>query len=269
MFSTGVVSAGVSLTFFLLCAGFCAGLRADPIPAAFKQGTLHGFLVLKSQDGTVIAAGDQINTVRNGVVKAELVFHFKDGSLDDEVAYFRQGRTITLLRDHHVQKGPSFPQPLDMAIDVPKGEVTWQSTKDGKISTQTKQMKLPADLMNGILALAVENYPAHADEVKGSFLAGDPAPRVVEVSFTRQGEDHVEVGGEKRSVARFNMHIKIGGLAGAVAPLIGKEPTDITFWATEDAAPVVIRTEGSLFLNGPVWNMEFESPVWPESTGGK
>ena len=230
---------------------------------------MHGFLVLKSQDGKVIAAGDEIDTVRGQIVRSELVFHFRDGSIDDEVTYFRQGRTFTLIRDHHVQKGPSFPQPLDMAIDVAKGEVSWQATKDGKTSAETKHMSLPADLANGMIPLAVANFPAHADELKASFLAADPNPRLVQISIVRQGEDHVEVGGTGRRVARFNVHIKIGGVAGAVAPLIGKEPSDITFWATDDAVPVVVRTGGALFLKGPVWNLEFASPVWPQSTGDK
>jgi hypothetical protein len=37
---------------------------ADVIPATHKQGSMHGFLLLKSADGKVIAIGDQVNIVR-------------------------------------------------------------------------------------------------------------------------------------------------------------------------------------------------------------
>jgi hypothetical protein len=38
-------------------------VSAEPIPAAQKQGSMHGFLLLKSADGKVIAIGDQVNVV--------------------------------------------------------------------------------------------------------------------------------------------------------------------------------------------------------------
>ena len=45
-------------------------------------------------------AGDQINVVRGNEVHAELVFHFRDGSIDDEVTDYRQGDVFELIRDH-------------------------------------------------------------------------------------------------------------------------------------------------------------------------
>jgi hypothetical protein len=251
----------------LLC--LCPSFPAQPIPATLRQGSLHGFLLLKNQDGKVIAAGDQIDTVRGNTIRSELVFHFGDGSIDDEITVYRQGRTFALLRDHHIQKGPSFPQPLDMTIDVPRGEVTWQAAKNGKSGTQSRHMNLPPDLVNGMLPLAIENFPAGAAEMKVSYLAADPDPRIVQFSIKREGEDRVELGGSGRQAARFNVHIEIGGVAGAVAPLLGKQPSDITIWATEDAVPVVIRTEGVLYFKGPVWDVVLASPVWPQNSTSK
>lgn len=259
------VPAATALAFFLLLTG----MRAQPIPATYKQGSLHGFLLLKSQDGKVIAVGDQIDTVRGDEVRSELVFRFRDGSIDDEVAYFRQGGVFKLLRDRHVQKGPSFPQPLDLSIDTAKGEVTWRETKNGKTDTKSKHMDLPADLVNGMVALAAENFPAGASELKVSYLAVDPNPRIVQFSFKRDGEDRVEVGGVARQAARFDVHIEIGGVAGAVAPVLGKQPADLTIWTTEGTVPVVVRTEGALYPKGPIWNAEFASPVWAENSTGK
>jgi hypothetical protein len=269
--SRNLQSFAKRISAFVLLGLFpqCPGLRAQPVPATFKQGSLHGFLLLESQDGKVIAVGDQMNTVRGELIRSELAFHFRDGSIDDEVAYFRQGKTFALVRDHHVQKGPSFPQPLDMSVDVATGQVTWQSLKDGKNGTETRHMDLPPDLVNGMVPLAIENFPAGSAEFTASYLAADPDPRIVQFSIKREGEDRMEMGGTSRQAARFSVHIEIGGVAGAVAPILGKEPADITIWATEDAVPVVIRTEGALCLKGPIWNAVFASPVWPQNPKSK
>jgi hypothetical protein len=264
--SASRASAAAVLALLLLLFPF---VWAEPIPATYRQGSLHGFLALKSQDGKTIAVGDQINTVHGVVVRSELIFRFPDGSIDDEVAVFRQGKTFALVSDRHIQKGLSFPQPLDLAIDAAKGEVTWRETKDGKSETKSQHMDLPADLANGLLPLAIESFPASAPEMKVSYLATDPNPRLVQLSIKREGEDKVEVGGIGRHAARFRMHIEIGGVAGAIAPLLGKEPSDVFFWATEDAMPVVIKTEGALYLKGPVWTALFTSPVWPQNPAGQ
>lgn len=232
------------------------------MPATYRQGSLHGFLLLKSARGKTIAVGEQTNVVHGDEIHAELVFHFRDGSVDDEVTDYRQGKVFELIRDHHVQKGPSFPKPLDMTIDVPRGEVTWLQTKDGKSETQTQHMDLPADLVNGMMQLVVEDFPKDAAELKTSYLAFDPKPRIVTFSIKPQGEDHVRVGGLSRPAHRFNIHIEVGGLAGIVAPMIGKQPTDIAIWAIGGDAPLFVRLQGALYPQGPIWTMTLTSPAW-------
>lgn len=246
-----------------------AALRAadEAVPVAYKQGTLHGFLLLRSADGKVIATGDQTNVVRGEEIHAELVFHFRDGSLDDEVTDYRQGREFQLIRDHHVQKGPSFPKPLDMTIDVPAGAVTWQDTKDGKSQPQTQHVDMPADLMNGMLQLAVENFPAKSEELKVAYLVADPKPRVVTFSIKPDGQDRMSVGSSPRKADRYNVHIEIGGVAGAVAPIVGKQPADMQLWTLGGDAPVLVKMSGALYAQGPVWTMALTSPVWPAASG--
>ncbi|HEY1766962.1 MAG TPA: hypothetical protein VGG26_04880 [Terracidiphilus sp.] len=224
---------------------------------------MHGVLLLQAKDGKTIAVADQTYTVRGDEVRSELIFHFRDGSIDDEVAEFRQGANFELIRDHHVQKGHSFPHPLDMTVDVPKGQVTWQETKDGKDDIQTQHMDLPPDLVNGMLALAVQDFPSGTDELKTSYMAADPKPRLVQFVIRRTGEDRVRVGGTSRRTIRYNLHIEIGGLAGAIAPIIGKQPSDITLWVLEGDVPMLIRLEGALYPQGPTWNMVLTSPTWP------
>jgi hypothetical protein len=242
---------------------------AQPVPATYKQGSLHGFLLLKSQDGKVIAVGDQTNVVHGDEIRSRLIFHFRDGSIDDEVAEYRQRSTFQLIRDHHIQKGPSFPKPLDMTVDVRKGEVSWIETKDGKSETKSQHMNLPPDLVNGMMELVVEDFPAKADELKTSYLAFDSKPRVVGFSIKPDGEDKVDVGGEGRTAKRFNVHVDVGGLAGAIAPVVGKQPSDIKLWIIGGEAPTLIKLQGSLYPMGPIWTMELVSPIWPSQSSDK
>jgi hypothetical protein len=239
---------------------------AEPVPATCKQGSLHGFLLLKSQQGKVIAVGDQTNVVRGDVIRAELIFHFFDGSIDDEITEYRQGSVFQLIRDHHIQKGPSYPHPLDLTVDVGNSEAGWQETKDGKSETQSQHVDLPPDLANGIVQLVVENFPSGAKEWKTSYLAADPKPRVVQLSFKPDGEDRVRVGGVSRQAIRYNLHVDIGGIKGAIAPVAGKRPSDIKLWVLPGNAPVFIKMEGALYPEGPIWTMVLTSPAWPPAS---
>ena len=96
-------------------------LSAEPIPVRHVQGSSHGFVALKTLDGVTIATGESTQTVRRGQVTSRLIFHFKDGSVDDDVTVFTQQGVVRLISDHHIQHGPSFPKPIDFLIDMTTG----------------------------------------------------------------------------------------------------------------------------------------------------
>ena len=81
---------------------------AEAISVRHKEGVSHGFLVLRTLEGVTIATGDLIQEVKGYEVTSELVFHFKDGSIQDETTVFFQRRTFHLLTDHLVQRVPHF-----------------------------------------------------------------------------------------------------------------------------------------------------------------
>ena len=191
-----------------------------------------------------------------------LVFHFRDGSIDDEVTVFRQEKVLQLVTDHHIQRGPSFPQPVDITVDVPRSQVTWHDFKDGQNQVHTDHMDLPADLANGMLAVVIENFPHDAPEMKVSYIAGDPKPRVVKLSIKPDGRDTFRVGGVPHPATRFNLHIEIGGVAGAIAPVIGKQPSDIQIWAMDGEIPTFLKMVGALYDKGPIWTAVLTSPEW-------
>ena len=94
------------------------------MPVRHVQGTFHGFLELRSEAGRVVASGDSLQFVHGDRITSETIFRFKDGSIDDETTVYSQHRTFQLISDHHVQKGPSFPHPMDVLIDARSGQVT-------------------------------------------------------------------------------------------------------------------------------------------------
>ena len=119
---------------------------ADPVAVRHAEGIVHGFLTLRTLDGALIANGDLIQSARGDRVTSRLVFQFKDGSISDETAVFSQRGTFRLLRDHLVQKGPTFPQTLDSTIDCTTGQVTVQRRswprQSGKMSKRMNRRPL-------------------------------------------------------------------------------------------------------------------------------
>jgi hypothetical protein len=62
----------------------------------------HGFLVLRTLQGKDVADGDLGQVVHGDRVSRRLVFHFKDGSIQDESVVFSQRGTFRLLSDRLV-----------------------------------------------------------------------------------------------------------------------------------------------------------------------
>ena len=99
---------------------------ASNVPVRYKEGLTHGFLVLSTLDGKQIAVGDLTEVARGNKVTTRLVFHFSDGSLQDETTVFSQRQNLHLITYHLVQKGPAFPHPTEVSIVTSTGQVTVQ-----------------------------------------------------------------------------------------------------------------------------------------------
>jgi hypothetical protein len=105
-------------------------LQSEPVAVRYREGSVHGFLALRTMEGKTLAAGDLIQRIRGSRVMSRITFRFKDGSVDDETAVFSQGATFRLESDHHIQKGPVFPHPTDVLIIASTGQVTIRFTDD-------------------------------------------------------------------------------------------------------------------------------------------
>src|SRR5882724_11125259 len=240
-------------------------LPAEPIPVRYPEGTIHGFLAVRTLDGKILASGDLAQSVRKNEVVSRLVFRFKDGSVDDETATFSQEHDFRLISDHHVQKGPSFPHPTDVSIDASTGQVTVRYTDKGKEKVETKRMDLQPDLANGIILYILKNIRPDIAETKVSYLAATPEPRLVKLSIVPQGEDKFSVVGADYKATLFVLKVELGGLTGVIAPLIGKQPPDTKVWVVASGTPAFVKAEQRLYPNGPVWRIELTSPSWPKA----
>jgi hypothetical protein len=243
-------------------------LRAEPIPVRYREGSVHGFLALRTLEGKILATGDLNQTVRGNRVVSRLVFRFKDGSVDDETAVFSQQHNFRLISDHHIQKGPSFPKPTDVSINASTGQVMVRYTDKGKEKVEEEHLDLPPDLANGIILNILKNIRPDTAETKVSYVAATPKPRLVKLSIVSQGEDRFSVVGARYKATLFVLKVELGGIAGAIAPLIGKQPADTKVWVVASGTPAFVKAEQSLYPNGPVWRIEMTSPSWanaPES----
>jgi len=243
----------------------CVGLRAEPVRVRHAEGLVHGFLTLRTADGTLVANGDLIQTSAGNRVTTRLVFHFKDGSLLDETAVYSQRGTFRLLTDHLVQKGPAFTHPVDMTVDASSGQVTVRYVDDGKDKVETEQMKLPPDLANGVTLTLLKNIRPDALPESLSMVVATPKPRLVKLKLSTEGDEPFSTGSAGRSATHYVVKIEIGGLSGLIAPLIGKQPPDTHVWILQGAAPAFVKSEGPMFLGGPIWRIELSSPAWPRT----
>ena len=249
----------------LAAAWFASGasLRGEPVPVRHPEGSLHGFLALRTLDGATIADGDLIQTAHGTRVTARLTFRFKDGSLHDETAVFSQRGAFRLIRDHLVQKGPSFPQALDMTIEAASGTVTVRYADGGDQKTDTEHLRLPPDLANGLVLTLLKNVTTGDRPERFSFVAATPKPRLVALSVTSAGDERFATGTESRKATHYVVKIDLGGVTGVLAKVFGKQPPDSQVWVLGGTEPAFVKSEQQLYPGGPVWRIELVAPVWP------
>jgi hypothetical protein len=93
-----------------------------------------------------------------------------------------------------------------------------------------------------------------------SFVAPTAKPRLVHISIKPAGEVAFTIGGTPRKAVDYDLHVELGGITGAIAPLVGKQPPDYHIWILRDPHPTVIREEGQLYEGGPICSIEQVSP---------
>jgi hypothetical protein len=199
---------------------------AEPVKVRYLEGVTVGFLVLEDARGKALAYGelDQVVSAKDGVVTGDLRFHFKDGSSYQEITKFTQKDEFRLVSDHVVQKGPAFKQDSDILIEVASGTVTAKSLEKGKEQVASKHLDLPPDVCNGLLFTLVKNLDPAAAETTVTMVAPSSSPRLLKLTIVPGPGTTMGVGLVHHNAEQYVVKFKIGGVAGLVAPLVGKQP---------------------------------------------
>jgi len=238
------------------------------VPVRYKEGVTHGFLVLSTLNGERIAVGDLSQVAYGNQVRSRLIYHFNDGSLQDETTVFSQRRNFALITYHLVQKGPAFPHPTEVWVDTAKAQVTVRYTDDkGNEKNESEHMRLPPDLANGLVLTALKNFGPDANLPQLSMVVATPKPRIVKLAVRLQGKDPLTLASSRREALHYVLNVEIGGIGGMLAPLLGKQPPDAHVWILDGEAPTFVKSETLSFLGGPVWRTELVAPDWPKSEG--
>ncbi len=250
-----------AFSFALLAATFPSPMAyAEPIPVRYPQGSSHGFLALRTPEGALVATGEETQTVRGDRVTSRLIFHFRDGSVDDDTTIFTQRSVFRLISDHHIQRGPTFPHPLDFLVDGVSGQVTARSG-DGKVTE--KHFDLPPDVSNGLPPNLLLSIPPSAPATTISYIMPSTSPRLIHVVIKPTGTAPFTVGSLERKATDYTLHVELGGVEGVVVPLIGKQPPDYHIFIQNGAPPAFVREEGPLYEGGPIWRMEAITAKFP------
>ena len=223
---------------------------------------MHGFLALRTLEGKKIADGEMTQVAQGDRVTAHLIFRFKDGSIYEDRTVFTQRGSFRLLRDHLVERGPSFKQPMETSIDASTGQVTVHYTDgDGKEKVLNQKLELPPDLANGLMFTLVKDIEPSAPQTTVSMLATTPKPRLVKLSIFPEGEKPLSSGSTGHKAMVYVVKVKIGGIAGLLARVTGKQPPDTHVWVLGGEAPAFVKSEGPLYEGGPVWRVELAKPA--------
>ncbi|MEX2221446.1 MAG: hypothetical protein WEG40_06585 [Candidatus Rokuibacteriota bacterium] len=256
----GVLALAAALPVVPAASG---AAEAGTVAVRHTEGVTHGFLVLRSAAGSVLAEGDLLQAARAEGVESRLVFRFRDGSLHDETVLFSQHRVFTLLSYRLQQRGPTFPEEMEISLQRDKGRYQVKSRRDGaEAETASGEIELPPDVYNGMLIMLLRNLPKGAAETV-HVLAFTPKPIMIQLELAPLGEDAVLAGDRRIPATHYVLKPKLGLLRGAAAALLGKTPPDYHCWIASAGLPAFVAVDGPLYTGGPIWRIETVSPRGP------
>lgn len=175
---------------------------------------------------------------------------------------FTQRREFRLVSDQVTQKGPAFKQDSESWIDAASGNITVRTLGkgNGKEKVTNKHLEIPPDAANGLLFTLLKNVDPSAPETTVSMVAASSSPRIVKLKIYPQQEKTIKVGLITHKAQHYLVKVKIEGVAGVIAPVVGKQPPDTHVWIVKSEAPTFIESEGPLSQDTPVWRIEVTAP---------
>lgn len=236
--------------------------NAQNITVRHEEGATHGFLVMRNTAGQPVAYGDMIQDTKDGLVNSRLTFRFKDGSLYDDTTLFSEHRVFRVLRDHLVEKGPSFKRPMETWLNANTGEFKALTTDKGKHKSVSKKIKVPDNLASGIIYVVLKNIDPKTPSTTVSIVVGTPNPRIVKLLISPHGEQRFAIGDLHKTAFHYVIKFDLGGVTGVIAPIIGKQPANMDVWIAANGMPTFLMSRGQLFEGGPIWTIALTTPRW-------
>lgn len=232
-----------------------SGSEAATVPVRYAEGVTHGLLLVKSREGQVVAHGDLLQVARGDSVESRLLFHFKDGSRHEESVQFSQQGIFSMLSYRLVQRGPSFPEPLEASLDGKTGRYTVRSGKNGREDVSSGRIELPADVSNGMIPVLLKNLAPGASETV-HLVIFSPTPRLIQLQIISAGEERVQAGDLARRATRYVLKPKLGAALRLLAAVFRKTPADSDCVILTEDVPAFVRYDGALYPAGPVLRTE-------------
>ncbi|TLY39420.1 MAG: hypothetical protein E6K61_09600 [Nitrospirae bacterium] len=240
-----------------------AWAAAKAVAVSFAEGAAHGYLVVHDGSGESIGHGEVLQTVRRNLVESRLVFRFKDGSRFDEKTTFSQRRVFKLQKYRLIQRGPSFPEELDIRMDRKSGRyrVRSRAGPDQSAVVTAGRLDMPSDAYNGLIGTLLRNLPS-GKSATVRIVAFTPEPNLIALDLRPEAKEPVQVGDLLKTATRWVLEPRINGVVHFFGKVLGQLPDKFRyrFWIIHDGIPAFARFEGPLHLMGPVWRIEVLSP---------
>ncbi len=237
--------------------------REGTVAVRYVEGTVHGFLKLRSASGEALAEGELLQVPRRQGLDSRMIFRFHDASFFEERVLFTQRGVFRMESYSLVQRGPAFAEDLEVSLARSgKWEVKTKSRAKGEVKTWSGTMDLPPDTYNGMVITIAKNL-ARGDTQRVHIVAFTPKPRLISLEIAPSGTKSVKIGSHAEAAVHFVLKPKLGAVIGFLAKVTGKDPPDSHAWIVTEGAPGFVRYEGPLYT-GPVWRLELAAPTWPD-----
>ena len=256
---------GLILLLAVLLGSF--PLTAAPIPVRFAEGSIHGFLVLRTQEGRFLAQGDLLEVARGAEIQKTTRFRFKDGSLFEETVVFTQHGVYALQSYRLERRGPAFTEDTKISLERATGKyrVETKTHKDGSAKVLEGSLILPPDVYNGMIPTILRELGKGAGATV-HFLAFTPEPRIIQLEITPSGGLKMMVGETEVTAVHYVLKARLGTWLKIVAKLLGRTPKDAHAWILDGEVPAFVGFEGQFYTSDPVWRIELVSPTRSNSS---
>ena len=211
-------------------------------------------------DGKIIAYGELQQVAKpDGVVMDDLLFRYKDGSFYEDITKFTEDKDFRLISDQVTRRGPAFKQDTESLVEAKTGNITVRTKENGKEKTTTKHIDVPPDVSNGLLFTLAKNFNPSIPTTL-PLVVPSTSPQIVKLNIIPAEEKVFRAGLISRKAQHYVIKVKIEGIKGAIAPLVGKQPQDMDIWVVKSEAPSFLEFEGQLSENSPRCRIELAAP---------